>query len=61
MTGWGSRVSERWQGAPAGLAKGQGPVARGSGGPMGGERGVGRPEWKDRQAAAGLNLEPGQY
>jgi hypothetical protein len=27
---------------------------------MGGERGVGRPRWKERRAAAGPNLEPGQ-
>jgi hypothetical protein len=30
------------------------------GGPMGGERGVGRLGWKERRAAAGPNPEPGQ-
>jgi hypothetical protein len=35
-------------------------VAGGGGGPMGRERGVGRPGWKERRAAAGPNPEPGQ-
>jgi hypothetical protein len=32
----------------------------GGGGPMGGERRVGRSGWKVRRAAAGPNPEPGQ-
>jgi hypothetical protein len=43
-----------------GPAKGRGPVASGGGGPMGGERGVGWLGWKEGQAAAGLNSDPGQ-
>jgi hypothetical protein len=35
-------------------------VVVGDGGTKGGERRVGRPGWKERQAAAGPNLEPGQ-
>jgi hypothetical protein len=60
MTGWGPRVGQRGRGGLAGLAKGRGPVAIGGGGPMGGERGVGRSGWKERRAVAGPNLEPGQ-
>jgi hypothetical protein len=44
----------------AGPAKGRGPVAGGGNDPMGGQRGVGRPGWKERRAAAGPNLELGQ-
>jgi hypothetical protein len=58
----GAHVSVRGGGA-GGLArptKGQGPVVGGGGSPMGRKRGVGQPGWKERQAAAGPNLEPGQ-
>jgi hypothetical protein len=48
------------RGGLAGPAKGRGPVAGGGNGPMGGQRGVGRPGWKERWAAAGPNLELGQ-
>jgi hypothetical protein len=56
----GARVSVVREGRLAGPAKGRGPVAGGGGGPMGGERGVGRPGWKERRAAAGPNPEPDQ-
>jgi hypothetical protein len=52
-TGRGLRVGERGRGVLAGPAKGRGPVVGGAGGPMGGERGVGWPGWKERPAAAG--------
>jgi hypothetical protein len=35
-------------------------VAVGGGGPMGEEREVGRPGWKERRAVARPNPEPGQ-
>jgi hypothetical protein len=47
MTGRGPRVGERGHGGLAGLAKGRGPMAGGGGSPMGGERGVSRPRWKE--------------
>jgi hypothetical protein len=58
--GRGLCVSESGQGGLAGPAKGRGPVASGGGGPMGGERGVGWPGWKERWAAAASNPKPGQ-
>jgi hypothetical protein len=58
--GRGLRVFERGRGELARPGKGQGPVAGGGGITMGGERGVGRPRWKERRAAAGPNPEPGQ-
>jgi hypothetical protein len=56
----GPCVSARGWGGLAWPANGRGPVAGGGGIPMGGERGVGRPGWKERRAAAGLNPELGQ-
>jgi hypothetical protein len=50
-TGWGGL---------AGPAKGRGLVVVGGSGPIRGKRGVGWPKWKERRAAARLNLEPGQ-
>jgi hypothetical protein len=58
--GRGLRVGERGRGELARPGKGRGPVAGGGGITMGGERGVGRPRWKERRAAAGPNPEPGQ-
>jgi hypothetical protein len=56
---FGPRVSERGWGGLDRPAKGRGLVVGGGGGPMGGKMGVGRPGWKERWAAAGLNPEPG--
>jgi hypothetical protein len=60
MTRRGPRAGERGRGGLAGPTKGQGLVARGGVGPMGGKRRVGQPGWKDSRAAAGTNPEPGQ-
>jgi hypothetical protein len=60
MTQRGPRVGERGWGGPARLAKGRCPVVGGGGSPMGRERGVGRPRWKERRAVAGPNPEPSQ-
>jgi hypothetical protein len=60
MTGQGPRVGERGWGELAGSAKGRCPVVGGGGGPIGGERGVGRLGWKERRAATGPNPQPSQ-
>jgi hypothetical protein len=60
MTGRVPCVGERGRGGLAGPTKGQGRVVGGGGGPMGGERGLGRPGWKQRRAAAGPNPESGR-
>jgi hypothetical protein len=54
----GSMCQREWAGW-AGWA-GQRPRSSGGGGPMGGERGVDRPGWKERWAAAASNPKPGQ-